>query len=235
MFNIQPPKKQYSYIQSPQHNALLWQVVTARKGYWQAQTAPFRCREYFNDIVAKKHKRVYTVYGFNASPVRHKKDGVDVLLHNIENIETFLRNLRVIDDKMEEQLGCRMTFIVDVEDPTKCIINLPAACWNNTYTISVITMVIRASNYPYEYETWEEFFAENKPIYNHEYAWNPSTRKKVAHYGMLPPEHLRSYWWYAGDVWNNIQCKGNAHMIHNNGAAQWCLQMHLPEGETNAL
>ena len=235
MFNIKPPKKSYSYIQSLQHNAIKWQGVTARKDYWQAQTAPFRCREYFNDIVAKKHKRVYTVYGFNASPVRHKKDGVDVLVYHIENMDLFLENLKVVDDKMFEQLGCRMTFVLDLEEPSKCIINFPPACWNSSYTISVITIAIRASNYNYAYETWEDFFKTNAPIDLHEYSWNSYVRAKVSHYGMLPPEHLRSYWWYAGNTWNNLQVKGGANMIHNNGAVQWCNHLQLPEGVSNAL
>jgi len=100
MFNVVEYTKPFHYVQSFQNNPIEWQVVTFRKGQWHAQTHRFRCREYFNDIVAKKYKRVYTVYGFNASPVRHKKDGVDVLVHNIKDMDSFLDNLEIINDKI---------------------------------------------------------------------------------------------------------------------------------------
>lgn len=221
MFNVVEYPKAQHYVQSPQHNPIEWQVVAFRKGQWHAQTHRFRCREYFNDIVAKKYKRVYTVYGFNASPVRHKKDGVDVLVHNIKNMDSFLDTLEIIDDQIFEQLGQRLTYTMDTDDLTKLIIKFPPRCWDNTYTISVITLAIRAGNYGVAFDSWEDIFADNNPVALHEHAWSSNTRKKAAAWGVYVPEHVNMHWWYSGVSYNSSNSKGTPHMIHNCGAATW--------------
>jgi len=237
MFDVVPYKKNCAYVQSNQRNPIEWQVVTFRKGKWHAQTHPFRCREYFNDIVAKKHKRVYTVYGFNASPVRHKKDGIDVLIHNIKDMDRFMDNLEMLDDKVFEQLGQRLTFTVDTDDLTKLIIKFPPKCWDNTYTISALTIAIRASNYDTTFDSWEDIWKDNGVVHAFENLYD-HPRAKVSSWGLLPPEHGRCYWWYSGSVFNSLNKKGTAHMLHNCGVVTWCTYLPISQPSTenvNAL
>lgn len=216
MFKILPYKHRTSYSQSGQRNPLEWQVVAPRVGAWQAQTNRFLCREFFNDMVAKKHGRRYTCYGMNNSPIRHREDGVTVALFNIIDMEVFLTNVELIDDKLFADTGARLSLVLDQEDLHTLIIGFPPQCFENTYIISLLTLALRVANSIREIPSWEVLCREwmGEDIWS----WTPRTGNRAAYWGFRLPENLKQFWWYRDVYTNSIHHpKHHKHAIHSSG------------------
>lgn len=221
MFNILPPKEHPPYIQNPQDNPIEWQVVAPRKGAWQAETGRFKCREFFNDFVAKKYKRKYTVYNMNNSPVRHRKDGVAVALFNIVDMEVFLANVEVIDDRLFADTGVRLSLVLDQEALATLIIGFPPKCWDNTYIISMLTLALRECNCETEVSSWEDIFTDSY-FKDQGWLWSSHIRARAAHWGFRLPENVKQYWWYLGTGENNENCpRPSGHKLHMAGVNNW--------------
>ena len=239
MFNISPIPE-YHYSEVSQTNFLRWTVVHLEKNketgekIWQCKTGKFKCREFFNDLVARKNKRKYCIYGFDNRNVFMYNEGIHLLLSNIENLEEFVRQLKLINKKMKEQVGEKMSIILDPEEEDRVIIKIPMSMFENTYRISLLTALIRASNFSdSSHNSWEEFFADGKPLAKNEGSWTGSPARFVGRtlgfvFPDSVPEVVSKSWWCFSEVFNSEVDKtkraaqqATTSMIHSNGIVRW--------------
>lgn len=151
-----------------------------------------------------------------------------MLLKYINDMPTFLKNLKVVNKRLQADLDCQVEIIGEGIHPDEVIILIPNELWETTYRISMITMVIRLCNYGYKYSDWESMWKDGAPSTNLDHAFSPNALKNAKNMGFTVPKKYEKYWWYCGDEWNNVaKEKQTGGMIHNNGVSSWSMYMKV--------
>jgi len=231
MFNIiEEHTNRVTYTESPQPNPLQWRILFREKEVMTTQAQWMKCRDYLNDVVAKRNGVEFGIYGFNNKDIKFNKYGLYIQLRNISNKELFGHNMGVLNAKLHEQLG--VTIAVYDQGEGEVVIRLPNILLESTYTMSLATMMIRLSNYGMQFNSWEDFFSDKSPMNTTERIWHLKYQKIVKDLGFLVPEKYRKYWFYAGTAYNS-KCEAVSATwsgtIHNNGAMSWVVYL-LQEG-----
>ena len=137
--------KQYSEIE--QLNPLRWEILFKNAdGVFEPQTAKFKCKDFFNDIVAKYNGHNLTIYGMDTSSIKLNEEGVYVRLKNLfRDNPYFIENLqRIVIDPVKQELGAEIWF--KKVNTTVGLLFLPREVFKNTYIISLVTYLIRCCN-----------------------------------------------------------------------------------------
>src|SRR5215217_7220298 len=75
---------EYALSEVGQTNPLRWVVLhRTDEETFVAQTTGFKCKDYFNDLVAKYHGHELSIYGFSTAKVEVNEEGLYVQLKNI--------------------------------------------------------------------------------------------------------------------------------------------------------
>jgi hypothetical protein len=224
MFNIITKPETTFYTELSQPNPIRWTILLKKKGnLYREKTQKFRCREFFNDAVAKHHGRFYTIYYFNNRLLPSFKNGMYVLVSSIGDMPTFLFNLKTLNEQLRKDLDVEITHETDADELERLILHFPVELLANTYTISVVTMILRISNYGHQFPTWESFFTSYDVWRDGaESSWRGRVRDAVKHMGFALPEKTHGMWWWAGNNYNSSKSSGTAGVLHNNGACAWC-------------
>lgn len=221
MYNIiQHPYTYYSEVSQP--NPLRWSILLKKKGnVYKEKTSLFRCREFFNDLVAKAGGTTYTVFNFPLSSIPSLKKGCFVLCSFIQNKPLFLTNLQTLNTKLKEDLGVEIGFIDDEQETDRQILHFPAKLFESTYYISMATMFIRCSNYSKELPTWEAW--KTSDVWNTERTWHPLSRKdQLLDWGFAPLEALpRNSFLIGGFPSTDKYC------LHADGAMCWAWKAEI--------
>jgi hypothetical protein len=225
MFKINILKKhkgQYAEIDQP--NPLRWRIMHHSKGVLTSQSCLIKCKDFFNDVVAwKKAKRSFTIYGFK-NKIKLNKEGLYVHLTDIEDVNTFLHNLFVMDERLERDLKIGMSWYVQEDDTI--VVLIPHKVFNSTYYISLLSMLIRLCNYNTKYEDWDSIFDENAPINTIEEAFNDGAKAFTQKNGFKLLTKYRKLWYNSTNGWDSASGKDLiGSIIHNNGVCDWVKSM----------
>ena len=141
MFKINILKKhkgQYAEIDQP--NPLRWRIMHRSKDVLTSQSCLIKCKDFFNDVVAwKKAKKAFVIYSFKNN-IKFNKGGVYFHLTEIADRNLFIKNLDIVDVRLEQDLGVSLTVWND--SPTSVVVLIPQKIFNSTYYISLLSMIL---------------------------------------------------------------------------------------------
>ena len=206
-----------SYSEIDQPNPIRWEILYRDNDTYHVQTGRMRCRDYFNDVVAKMNNfdRLVGVYGFDVRKVKVNQEGVYLRVTNTKNF--FLENLLGPVREALLKDGFPPVEVVCSLSNTAQVLFLPKELWNSTYTISVVTGMIRCSNYNKLLPAFEEW--PNTDVWSADIFRNVARDPLKSHFWKLrsrPPKE--GYWYYYNEQHNSSKLNGVCmHTIHNTG------------------
>lgn len=204
-----------------QRNPLRWKMMYREGDVLSAQSPWLKCKDYFNDVVAYVNTGVeFEVHGFK-NKIKLNEEGLYVVVNNITDKATFINNMAVVNEQLYKDIGDTVS-ITATEDSKQLVLLLPRNAFQSTYVISLLTYVIRNSNYGYKYKSWDSFWEDSATTVQFEADPLGDARDHVRKWGFAVPEQFKGYWWYAGKNYNGqpgVEFKGNeqGYNIHNNG------------------
>lgn len=140
-------------MENSQENPIRWAMCKEVSPDVLVNTTPiFKCRDYFNDFVAKKHlKKLFEVYGMYSDWASFdEQGGAYVLVANLK--PKFLENL---DNFVNVLLKKNWGFVIKVDDvkiePARAVVKakllyFPNEVFTSNYRVSLITLLIRMAN-----------------------------------------------------------------------------------------
>lgn len=215
-----------TYSEIAQANPLRWRVMLRDKKVLHSQSGLIKCKDFFNDIVAWKHGgHQFNIYSFN-NQVKFNRFGLYMLLTSITDKKQFLSNLDALNERLKKDLNTKISTYSLPKDENSLVIHIPNPVWQNTYYVSLATMMIRLCNYKFNYKTWEDFFAPDSPLNTVETAFNDQAKAYTKEKGFTLPEKYRGLWYNARMGWNSRdKAEIRAAIIHNNGCSDWATSM----------
>ena len=219
MFKLKITHKN-TYSEVGQANPLRWRIMLRKGDTLHSQSGLLKCKDFFNDVVAyKRAKLKFKIYSFE-NDVKFNREGLYLHLTEIQNQDTFCDNMNVLNQTIFDDLQTIVGYTKQADGSV--VICIPHKLWNNTYYISLVTMMIRLCNYNTKYDTWESFFAKTAPIYTIETAFSLKAQAYVLEKGFRIPRKLRGmYFWAGKDYHSKNQPKPMANIVHNNGVSNW--------------
>lgn len=216
-----------TYCEVGQVNPLRWKTLFREGDTFIDQSGWIKCKDFFNDTVAFfKEGSVFSIYSYDNN-IKKNDEGVYFLLKNIADMPTFCSNLDVMNQQLKADLGCHVgLFPQPNEEKNQCIVLIPNELWETTYRISMVTYIIRLSNYGYKYTDWNSIWSTMAPSHTLDHAFSPAALKNAKQYGFKPLPGYEKYWWYCGEQYNSEVLKGQTGLtIHNNGCSSWSMYM----------
>jgi len=224
MFNIKIKPEHESttvYTESGQPNPLRWRIMYREKNTLTSQANLMRCKDYFNDLVALRQGHAFSVYGFKNDTVKFNKWGLYLLLTDIGKPDQYIENVnKAINVRMKADRGT--TLRCWKQGDHSVVIRIPLKLWNDTYTISLVTMLLRVCNNNIDLTCWDDLYAPTSPLNTIERSFTQEAKAITKHLGFKPP--IDTWYWYSsafnGDKGWNATIGGLT--IHNNGCSSWC-------------
>lgn len=226
MFKIEI-NKNVTYGEISQPNPMRWRIMRRNKKTLTSQAGIMKCKDFFNDLVAyRKTGKKFSIYGFDNSTVTFNKYGLYMLLTEIQWPEQFIQNVNAtLNAKLKEQLQTEVKMYK--QGKTSVVVHIPNALWENTYRISLATMVLRLCNYSMTYDCWDDLYKPHAPMNTVDSAFNVKAKAFTKQHGFILPEQYQKYWFYAGANYNpdisDWYCYTT--VVHNNGCTNWCTYM----------
>lgn len=217
-----------SYCEVPQVNPLRWKTLhKVGDNEFVDQSGWWKCKDFLNDTVAFfKQGSKFSIYSYK-NDIKANDEGVYFLLNFIANKDRFQKNLEVVNKRLNADLGCKVD-VVPVDDKKQLIILIPPVCWESTYRISMITLLIRLCNYDQEFKKWEDIWDSKSVLFkdgvvasSHTYFLNNAKTM-----GFAVPKQFQEYWYYAGPNYNSTKLpKQTGLIIHDDGILSWSMWM----------
>lgn len=206
------PSRTYSEV--GQTNPLRWTILERLSdAEFNTQSCPFKCKDFFNEVVAAYHGQPLGAYSFETKGMKLQDEGVWVLLTHIINMDSFVANIGSIN-KLAVADGCPPVQLLP-KDKESCVALLPRRYFDNTYLISFLSYLIRVANTDdvNPDPTWKTHstLAIDCPFRN--------VFDKVMARGFKSPD-IKSFY-YAGKAWDHNKKLDSSYVVHNNGVASW--------------
>ncbi|HET8685996.1 MAG TPA: hypothetical protein VFM18_04950 [Methanosarcina sp.] len=138
--------KEYSLTENSQSNPIRWQVIvpTEHQDTFKEITQPFKCRDYFNDIIiSSKIEEDFECYGFRTS--YKKLEGISGLYLKLTQLYScFEENLLYVNKLLKEQDVPEISLIW--KDQATAVVHLDEFYKTSSFHISLITIYIRLAN-----------------------------------------------------------------------------------------
>lgn len=219
MFDLKITHKN-DYAEIAQANPLRWRIMLLENNTLVSQSGLIKCKDFFNDVVAYKQGGLhFSMYRFD-NKIKFNEEGLYVHLTEIADKELFWHNIDTLNDRIYEDLG---VFLELTEVKDGYIMLIPHALWENTYRISLVTMMVRLCNYFIPYEKWEDFFDEYSPLKSVETSFTVEAIAFAKANGFTLPKNKEGYWYYAGEECNSLSANPGFYttVIHDNGVSSW--------------
>jgi hypothetical protein len=223
-----PFGKPTDYAETSQANPIRYVVYYKNEdGTYQAQTNEFKCKDFFNDMVAWYHGIKFRRYGMDFREFNLNDEGVYVELRNLK--PTFLDNMKVVLGEEFKVFGAEVTFENIGTRKTSLMAFIPRKFFSCTYFISYLTVMLRNCNWDVSYSTPEDIFS---------YSGSDSllrTSKTIMNKWPLKDQPwFTDYWYYYRPEINSstpwIEGSYDA-IVHNNGVVDWSRNLPRLSGE----
>lgn len=181
-----------------------------------------KCKDFFNDVVAALHGKTFCIYGFDSTKIKINEEGFYVLVNHVTNPESFFHNLNIINERLEKELECKVTWQKVPRKTHAFMLLFPKEVFASTYYVSLLTLLIRWSNYEKSAEKWEDLFTIGT---SHEVVseFGPITQEAAQYCEEHGFKHkaAEKYWYYAGKSWNSNVGVSSITLVHNNGVSKY--------------
>ena len=221
-------KNDSTYSEVGQTNPLRWKTLLKHKdGSFTDQSGWIKCKDFFNDTLAFfKRGTKFSIYRYK-NDIEKNEEGVYFLLKEIKDMPSFMSGIDVLNVQLFKDTKSEIAYWPQTD--TTVVILLPNPVWENTYCLSLVTMLIRCCNYGYLYKNWEDFYHSQAPMNTVEHAFTQTAKDKRKEWGFKLPANLSKYWWYFNFTYNSEKMPdASGGTIHNNGVCQWT--QHLATG-----
>jgi len=216
-----------TYGEVVQQNPIRWELLYKEEDTYIPQSAQFKCKDFFNDLVGWYKGVKVSIYSFDTNSMKLNDDGVWIRVHNIKWPMQWLTNVEnVVQKPLEAALGVRLD--ITLLDLATYLIFIPKRVFESTYHISLLTYLIRVSNNDYLYETMEQVFTDNNgPAFfaTKENSVPTGIKAKLARSGFVLPEKFADCWYYADASYNSQKdtsvLQHYISILHNNGMCNW--------------
>lgn len=206
------PKAEGTYAEIPQNNKLRWVILKKREdGDFEVASAIFKCKDFFNDVVASYHGKDFSIYSFDAAIMPKYDEGVYVQLLNVHNLPAFQKNVRSINSMPG---ACGNLDVIQLEDGNVVML-LPRVYFDTTWQISLLTYLIRVSNVDVIIDDWFKHptLSTDNPFKAHFAA--------IMKAGFnVPVKNLKAYY-YFGTKQGAKDAEAYHSSFHNNGCWNW--------------
>ena len=220
--------RKYSEISQP--NPLRWEVLWKDEvGTFHPQTGKMKCKDFFNDLVSKiMVGKEVAIYGFDTSTCKINDEGVWFRLSKVDNPELFIDNAnKTINNKLLEQYGGDVLVSLFKLPRKRVLVFIPKKLFTSTYTVSLVTYVLRLCNYGETLHNFEHAISQSVACSTDQAIHNKG-RSLALMWGFKVPVKYENYWYFNGDGYNSVVNPNPSYagVIHNNGVMSWsmCVQ-----------
>lgn len=222
----------YTYCESPQANPVRWLVLKETEpGVFVNTTAPFKCKDYFNDFVIYKHtQHEFRAHGMKSSAAEFNTDGsLYVLVLNVT--EFFEQNIKnILEPTMLKEWGATITVHsnVPIVGPSPVnvgtILHMSSECFASTFRISALMLFLRNCNVNMLVPDYDSRLDRTLAI---EGQWTEQTYDffKQRQYNNSV---LGNWVWYCGGNYHSDgypATNTDAYTFHDNGVNSWLLSL----------
>lgn len=220
---IIPPKVKPCLSEAGQNNPLRWNLLfrTSEEGVYESQTGIFKCKDYFNDIVAKYQGLSFHAHGLDTTNIQLNEEGTPIELSSLSYTDQLLSNLQVISNEAEKFELPPLPFKANGKD---VLLFIPREYYKSTYIISFLTYCIRISHCPTIFSSFDDLVKNVD--------WRALDNPFGRHYDKImaerfePPIKGHTGWEYLGKRFTGTVTQALAeqqfnYAIHNNGCCDW--------------
>lgn len=209
-----------AYAEEGQPNPLRWLILsgTPEKGFVN-ESAWLRCKDFFNDYaVAYNGGPRFGIYGFSTEAMTIPKKGEPVFMALNGTTKEFLHNLLALNDWLvpHPPIAFHNTPAAD------CIIKIPGEYFQNTYSISLLSLIIRLMNCEKKFKDFGEAISYKGFPDKDQQKWNQVVAKNVF---FALPEKFQKYTWYVGEQHNSeskdLPGYQLSSLVHNGGVLSY--------------
>lgn len=208
-----------SYAEEGQTNPIRWinlKQVDAKT--FESSSNWWKCKDFLNDLAyTYKTGKSFSIYGWNAGEVGHPEPGKPFWFA-IKNLsEPFFHNIKNVLNPWLKTQGMPELQLVK-QDPV--LLALDPKYFDNTYNISLITLIVRLCNYEMKFNNFQEVIDCTKFPSGDQDKWNAVTTKKK--YFNIP-DKFKKYVWYSTPEYNSEKDVDYqiSSLVHNNGVVDW--------------
>lgn len=210
------------YAENGQTNPIRYVVYYKNEdGTYQAQTNEFKCKDFFNDMVAWYHGIKFLRYGMDFREFNLNEEGVYVELRNLK--PQFLDNVKVVLGEEFKVFGAEVSFEKIGARKTSVMMFIPRKFFSCTYFISYLTLMLRNCNWDVSYTSPGDIFSysgsdgllkTSKAIMN---KWPLKDEPWFSEYWYYYRAEINSKKPYQQEYWDSC--------VHNCGVVQWSIQL----------
>ena len=203
-----------NYNEAIQANPLRWEILyldTETKTLLP-QGAKMKCKDFFNDLVARYQGVKLSIYGFDTSTVQLNQEGVYFRLSNVVDIDQLEQSIKALE--VAEHPTQILRGITRAQGRT--ILFVPRYYFESTYRISLLSHIVRIANNGKVLSSWNDYKDATQEF-------EPSLfSETIFKYQWTLPESFQGYWIYINKNYNS-KGKGTTYaaLIHNNGMLSW--------------
>lgn len=222
MFKVTFPKgHSENYSEVPQNNPLRWMMLKPGKkknefiqdSYW------LKCKDFFNDYVYARQKcgEPFQIYGFDTTNMHLGKPDEPVYCLLKKFGSAFLANMEVVNKWLKEEQKLPPVKLLQEEE--YILAEFPPVYWENTYNVSLISLLMRVVSCNKEFKTFDEI-AKFSP-FGESHLWPPVVKKGLF---FNIPDKFKGYVWYQNQKQNSEKIKSGydiSYLIHDNGVISW--------------
>ena len=210
-----------TYAEEGQPNPIRWAILsgTPETGFIN-ETSWLRCKDFFNDYcVAYNGGKRFNIYGFSTEKMNIPKKGEPVYIALDATTEAFPFNLGEFNTWLK---GQELPTIVYTPYISMWVLEFPEFYFNNTYNISLVSLIIRLLNVDKEFTSFEEVIKYKDFPAKDQQKWDVAVASGI--YFKLP-DAANKYVWYI-DKNTNSEKTDSSHysyssLVHNNGLISW--------------
>lgn len=210
-----------SYAEEGQKNPIRWiNLKRVDDKTFESTSNWWKCKDFLNDLAyTVKTGKDFSIYGWNAGTIALPKKGEPFYLAVKNLTPQFYDNMNVMNDWLVDSQ--KMPFIPCLKnDDGLTVIALDPVYFDNTYNISLITLVIRLMNIEHKFKNFDEVIKYKSFTPGDDWKWE-AVVKKGKYFAI--PEKFKKYIWYVNAEINseNPPAYNIASTVHNNGVVSW--------------
>jgi hypothetical protein len=217
MFKLIRFTKRPNYAEVDQPNPLRFQVYYEENGTLVPQTGKMKCRDFLNDVVSARKGVNFYIYGLDNNTIKTNEQYVWIRFYNLK--QSFTHNWETWVKSMAEA-ACGEEIKTYKPSSVSVMMRIPAYFFDYTYRISLLTLLIRLSNYGKNFESLAQALNSG-----HEVEILHSRAKLVILQQQFNiPDELKEYWFYHNGTYNSkkeFPAYVKNSIIHNNGICSW--------------
>lgn len=207
------------YAEEGQTNPLRWTILSRNEdGSFTQESNVIKCKDFFNDYVyTYKTGKTFSIYSFAPGEMKIPKQGEPVFMEITGLTGAFVNNLDIFNEYLDKN---NIPVVQSWKSDNGLVIKFDPFYLENTYNISLVSLILRIINCNTAFKTWEEIL-KYVPAGGDAWKWGDVVKKNTF---FKVPEKLSKFVWYVNKDLNNEKVPDGyqiPQLVHNNGVISW--------------